>query len=1161
MSDELRLTRVRLVNFHNFVDETIELRDGGHLFLLGDNGSGKTTVLDAVHYVLSGGEGIELNAAARLGGRRDEGRTIQGVCLRFDPERGVRNQDGAIAYAALELAREGGGQICLAVGVEATTMEARVSRWGVVTRRSLEDVPLVIDTGAGEAPCPRELLRERLGKSDVYFQLAEYRREVARRLFGGEASYREVCRFWSMAKAYREIVAGAGDLSALFRRLLPAPDGETFGEILRSLRAIDEIEVALGGIGEQRAYVAGLLEVADEIGERRLAAARYRWLLAHRELEEERAREATAAARAEALGGEIAAAERERTAAELALGRAQEALRLAQAGEKAERIAALRRTEERAAELAIDHDRATAAAAEKRAAAAAAEREANAAGEELARALGEAAGRIERAAAEASELPGGTPGVRALVSDLRGGGEPRWRALEAALGEAAGGLAAARQALSDAEAARARAGEETARLAAEGAALAAEADDAPAIPHLAAAIGALARAGIAAAPLCACLEPAAGAAPEAVADLEALAGEETLGALVVDAGREREAFEVSVAAAPEARVVLEAGGARLPAWAESIIGAAAGARGETARAALAAALSQPVDLGEVRASAAGGDLALRGVGFRAGWREPRFLGAGARRAWRAERLAAAELDLEAARAEERAASGRAAMAQAAVERAEALAQAVDGACPRGVVALEASAAEIARRARFLASDAAGLEEAAGVAGGRLELARAEVAGLAAAAGGAGAAELAARLARLGEAEREARERLDRRQRDAFRLEEERARARREAAESAGRATLLAQARAAAAAALRDTTPALVGADDEAIAHHVRVVQRGDSFRSTEAVRERIAEAERRELALATELGADGSRGVRYLLFAAQFGFRYESRANQILDRRDQPAAGILAELDRTLAEQRELSGEKTRDLMERLVMGSLARDLQAQVESLGRMVRDINRLLAGLRFGPTEYQLSVTPHADRRELVELVRSISLLDEESRAAFRAWIDDRLPELRGADDGTVPEILDYRTWFEVRIRMRSAGADGVELTRSLRVLGSGGEQAVPNYLLVFALGKLLLDAAGAGLRLLLFDEAFYGIDAGRRDQLLRFATECGLQIVVASPDQDGATAAARQATTLFVVKDEAGDVHLFPYHYWTAVEAQPSLLDPPPAGPDPDATCRA
>jgi recombinational DNA repair ATPase RecF len=43
----MRITQIRLVNFHNFIDETIEVADGGHLFLLGDNGSGKTTVLDA----------------------------------------------------------------------------------------------------------------------------------------------------------------------------------------------------------------------------------------------------------------------------------------------------------------------------------------------------------------------------------------------------------------------------------------------------------------------------------------------------------------------------------------------------------------------------------------------------------------------------------------------------------------------------------------------------------------------------------------------------------------------------------------------------------------------------------------------------------------------------------------------------------------------------------------------------------------------------------------------------------------------------------------------------------------------------------------------------------------------------------------------------------
>ena len=45
------IAKIRLINFHNFVNETILVPDGGHLFLLGDNGSGKTTVL--VAYTMS----------------------------------------------------------------------------------------------------------------------------------------------------------------------------------------------------------------------------------------------------------------------------------------------------------------------------------------------------------------------------------------------------------------------------------------------------------------------------------------------------------------------------------------------------------------------------------------------------------------------------------------------------------------------------------------------------------------------------------------------------------------------------------------------------------------------------------------------------------------------------------------------------------------------------------------------------------------------------------------------------------------------------------------------------------------------------------------------------------------------------------------------------
>ncbi len=156
--------------------------------------------------------------------------------------------------------------------------------------------------------------------------------------------------------------------------------------------------------------------------------------------------------------------------------------------------------------------------------------------------------------------------------------------------------------------------------------------------------------------------------------------------------------------------------------------------------------------------------------------------------------------------------------------------------------------------------------------------------------------------------------------------------------------------------------------------------------------------------------------------------------------------------------------------------------------------------------------------------------------------------------------MPALLDYRQWFDYKLRMSTTDAAGVELTHRLRQVGSGGEQGVPNYLLVLALGKLMFDAADASVRPMLFDEAFYGIDGGRRDQLLRLATDLGLQLFVASPDQDGVTPAVRAATTLFVVKDANHDVHLAPYHYWNrGRDDQPGLFDTP-APSDDLAECR-
>ena len=259
-----------------------------------------------------------------------------------------------------------------------------------------------------------------------------------------------------------------------------------------------------------------------------------------------------------------------------------------------------------------------------------------------------------------------------------------------------------------------------------------------------------------------------------------------------------------------------------------------------------------------------------------------------------------------------------------------------------------------------------------------------------------------------------------------------------------------------------------------------------TFRSVETIDAATGEAERQEAAACREIAGDGSRGTSSLEWAGRFGFAWSSEELRVEDRRGEPLSSVVADLDKRIAEQREVVNERTRELMDKLVMGDLARELQEQVERLHKTVREMNGLLDGLRFGTTRYQFKVAPRCDTAELVGLVRKLSLLDQSSRGRFREFIDARLEEMRRLDrDAEVPELLDYWRWFEYRLSMRSSGQGDNELTR------------------------------------------------------------------------DGVSPSARRTTTLFLVKDEHGDVHLAPYHYWndTAV-AQAVLFRERSVEPDPE-----
>jgi uncharacterized protein YPO0396 len=231
-------------------------------------------------------------------------------------------------------------------------------------------------------------------------------------------------------------------------------------------------------------------------------------------------------------------------------------------------------------------------------------------------------------------------------------------------------------------------------------------------------------------------------------------------------------------------------------------------------------------------------------------------------------------------------------------------------------------------------------------------------------------------------------------------------------------------------------------------------------------------------------------------------------------------------------------------------MTELVNYLRAHVSDLDRMIRKIRNLLDQRSFGGQRYRFKIKPLKKYQRLITVIKKFSSFDPAAEEELKHFFEDHREEIVNTEVGEIPEELDYRNWYRYEMEVGSVGDQGVVMDRRTKSMGSGGEQAVPNYLLVLTIAHFLYHGKKVRLHTLLFDEAFYGIDAGRRDQILGFATDLGLQLFVASPDQDGVRREIQYSSTILIKKDLNYDVHLYPFHWENPDNIkQPGLFDKP------------
>ncbi len=1148
-----RITKVRLVNFHNFVNETLDVRDGGHLFMLGDNGSGKTTVLDAIHYVLTAGESMEFNSAARVAGSKQGGRSIHGVVLRYNIEKGALNPNGGTTYAALEIAGRNNRPVTICIGVSTHSMEESVERWGVIKECPLSELPLTQEKNGKLCVLTKSELKTAVGASHFYGQIGSYAEELATRFFSDRETFRDVCKFIATGKAYREIASRTGDYHQLFRELLQEPPRDVFEEVITQLKSLEESRQDLDKLRNKFGFVQTLDTLQSVVQNARIDSAAMRW------------QERNLAAREYQAGFDIATEHRsaeEHRLAELT----EDATRLKNVLDADElRLSELRHKdadglvfkEREAANLSerarINHEQSK----RKLVIAQQAHEEAT---EKLLNAregLCKQAQHFMRSLQSSGRgLPFSTSALSSVLEDAQKSDAPegdlaelpildlRTRADElmqtvsrqlALTEERCEGLLRRRAAIEADMKERQLRGEAM-----------------PLVKGFSQAQRLLQQRMINAVPLYEKLVPASGVSLRELAALEQLLGDAVLATWVTDDTSANDVRNLIFREYPEQglAVVSEDTHPIHLDWLKSYFNIKES--DEKALIALQHILNDKHGPHE--------EKFLNASVLRFRLREqlrldapPRLLGAEVRRREGERELRALEKQLAQTEKE---------LKEATAEQNDLLDQqgklthlrtllheiAQDIARLRDGVLKTAHDEAIRKNDHVNArADCMQREE-------ELQIAKEAHADVLVAMRKAG-------IEGLQEMLRELEKRIAKRKADYDKLTKETGKVEEKINSLKQVCTK----------ALADQTDALAerNTHQEALLALVMPKVTLNEFILSRCTTGRDAGPDRRSLG---EGGSPSIADSRSALLAAAdaqsqtalvtaekirntviqnegiaFGFVYEETTNALTDRRGRILAEVLEDTARLLQEQEELINEQTLKLFRQLVMDNLVGALQRHVLRLNEMSRRIGKLLKDRTFGNNRYAFSITPVENRKRLYDLICNYRALDrEQTEGDLRAFIEDHADEIKNTEVGSIPSVLDYRNWFRYELKVLTTDEQGVVMDRKVKSIGSGGEQAVPNYLLVLTIAHFLFDKERIRLPVLIFDEAFYGIDAGRRDQILGFASDLELQLFVASPDQDGVKKEIPFSTSIFVLKDAACNVHLYPYH-WNAAPKQLDMLD--------------
>lgn len=211
--------------------------------------------------------------------------------------------------------------------------------------------------------------------------------------------------------------------------------------------------------------------------------------------------------------------------------------------------------------------------------------------------------------------------------------------------------------------------------------------------------------------------------------------------------------------------------------------------------------------------------------------------------------------------------------------------------------------------------------------------------------------------------------------------------------------------------------------------------------------------------------------------------------------------------------------------------------LKANIDEVESQVEELNEALKNSTFGMDKYHFNVKPKQEYKRFYDMITDEMLMEgqnlwsESFNQKYQGEIEELFKKLTSSDmndetyNKNISIYTDYKTYLSFDLVVTDKEGVVQHLSRTLNKK-SGGETQTPFYISILAsfaqLYRINKNRNDNTLRLIVFDEAFNKMDEERMKESLKLLPKFGFQAIIAAPSEKAGEIIPLVPNTLCVIR---------------------------------------